>query len=366
MKQRTKDALVVSVSLGLLLTAGVLALCLPWGDFSETERRYRAQAPSAPELTRWRTDQETESYLSDRVPLRELLVETDALAQTVSGRRTQLAAWPAAGALLEPPVRGEPAALKRRAAQLQKLAEQAGAPWYLLVPPTHGSLLRGRMNPLLSALYAREDSLMETLAETGHAVALTEAFTALEAPYYRTDHHWTLEGARAAYEAFCAAAGREAAPETAFRTERYPGFRGTTASRSGIFLGGADTLCCAEPREPVTLTVPDSGETYDHLIFPENAESWDGYAVYLNGNHGLLRVENPAAPEGRLMVFRDSFASCLIPLLSASWRVVTAVDARYYSGSFSEALAEEKTDAVLFCYSLDSVMNDTMLARKAR
>ena len=107
--------------------------------------------------------------------------------------------------------------------------------------------------------------------------------------------------------------------------------------------------------------------TYDHLIFPEAIETYDGYAAYLNGNHGMLTIENPEAEQGTLLIFKDSFANCLIPLLSAHYRRIVAVDARYYSAGFSQAVTEAgPCDAILYVYSLDSLLNDTEIARKIR
>jgi hypothetical protein len=102
------------------------------------------------------------------------------------------------------------------------------------------------------------------------------------------------------------------------------------------------------------------------MIFPEQAETYDGYAVYLKGNHGVVTVENPAGERGTLFVCKDSFANSVIPFLSAHYRRIVAVDARYYAGSFSEAAAAAgKVDKVLFVYSPDSLVNDTAVAGKA-
>ena len=117
------------------------------------------------------------------------------------------------------------------------------------------------------------------------------------------------------------------------------------------------------------LTVIDGDQTtiYDHLIFPENATIKDGYAVYLNGNHGIVIIERESAPEGTLIVFRDSFASCLLPMLSQHYRRVIAMDARYSSGNFSDALKmSDDTKAILYLYSLDSLVTDTEITKKAK
>ena len=79
------DRAAVLLALGLLLAAGLFALFWPHGDFSDTERRYRSAAPSVPSLTAWKTDRETENWLSDRIPFRSVLVGTDSLFQSASG-----------------------------------------------------------------------------------------------------------------------------------------------------------------------------------------------------------------------------------------------------------------------------------------
>ena len=358
------DRTAVWLGLGLLLAAGLYAILWPHADFSDAERRYLASAPSVPSLTHWKTDKETESWLSDRVPFRSALVGIDAVSEVATGRRTLLGAWPAAGAFLEQPVRGSAQTARRRLQQFGKLAESLNAPWQVIVPRSHGYLLRNRMNGLLREQYAQEEAIYSVLESDAHFSDVLPDGTDPETLYYRTDHHWTLAGAYRAYEACCRADGLPVVPPEEFERSTFDGFFGTTRSRSGLPAFRGDTLECAEPRGTVQMTT--DGETFDCLIFPEQAETYDGYAVYLNGNHGILEITNPDAPGGTLLVYKDSFANCLLPLLAADYRKIVAVDARYYAGTFSEAAAAAgAADKVLFVYSPDSLVNDTSVAGKA-
>jgi len=366
MKQRRSDGWVVFGSLLLLLLAGLFALFWPQGDFSEAEKRYLNPVPSVPDLTRWQMDRETEAYLADRIPLRQTLVGLDAEIQTLTGRRTQLAAWPVGDDIVEIPVEGKAADMQKRLNAFHQIADGTGKPWFLIVPPTHGSLLRSRMNGVMSALYQAEEELTDVLAAEEHLIPLEEEFAGAEGVYYHTDHHWTLKGADLAYTGFCERAGREAKPLTFFRRQAFPGFMGTTASRSGLTWGPTDTLDCAEPPGEITMTIRETGETYRQLIFPERAATWDGYAVYLDGNHGMVEIENPEAEPGTLLVFKDSYANCLIPLLAANYQRIIAVDARYWKENFSRVAEEIQPDEILFCYSLDSLVHNTMLIRRAK
>ena len=359
------DRLAVLLGLCLLLGMGLFALLWPQPEFIDAERRYRASAPSAPSLTDWKTDQETESFLADRVPLRNVLVAADSLAEVATARRTELEAWPVAGVFLEKPVTDPEGKVSRRLRQFEALAEKIGAEWQLIVPRSHGYLLRKKMNGLLRNLYDQESRIYNVLASDSRFLDVLPDGTEADEVYYRTDHHWTLQGAWRAYAACCRADGLPVYGLETFKQLSFPGFFGTTKSRSGLPAFRGDMLECAEPMDPVTMTA--DGENFDHLIFPNRAETYDGYAVYLDGNHGMTEILNQAAPGGTLLVFKDSFANCLLPLLSADYRRIVAVDARYYAGNFSRAAeVAGEVDKVLFVYSVDSLINDTSLAGKVK
>ena len=361
---RLPDGFAVTAGLLLLLAMGLFAAFWPQNEFIDHERRFRTSAPGVPSLTDWTTDGEIESYLSDRVPFRRALVAVDSSAAYLTGRRTQLETWPVDGRYLEQPVAGESSTVEKRLSQMEAIAQNADAPWRVIVPPTHGSLLRAEMPALMRTLYDAEAQLASHVESDAHAIPLRAAFEALPDAYYLTDHHWTLTGAYAAYAALCEADGLVPLPLDSFELSEFSGFQGTTYSRSGMPLAAKDTLRCAQPAG-VTLAIPETGETFDTLIFPAQAATYDGYAVYMNGNHGYAEILNPAAPEGTLLVFKDSFANCLLPLLSAHYDRIVLVDARYYSGNFSDAVsAAGAVDEVLFVYSLDSLVNDTVVARK--
>ena len=367
-KNKIPDCVAVIVGLVILLAMGLAAVFSPGGTFSDWERRELADQPAAPDLANWDTDREVEGFLKDHIPGRRILVAVDSVAQFLTGRGSRLNTWYVNGALVEPPVPADTRSLETKLRRFERLA--AGIPWTLLTPKTHGWLIRNRMIPTIAAQYDTEAEAYAILEANGNTVAMPEAFdTNPDTMYYRTDHHWTLQGAYQAYLALSGRLGYDPLPLNDFRLTEYKGFMGTTLSRSGLPSLWQDTLVCAEPDSPVTLTMIDrSGETTaDRLIFPEDAATYDGYAVYLHGNHGTLIIERPDAPEGTLIVFKDSFANCLLPLLSQHYRRIIAVDARYGSGFFSDALARsDDTKAILFVYSLDSLVNDSEITKWAK
>ena len=91
----------------------------------------------------------------------------------------------------------------------------------------------------------------------------------------------------------------------------------------------------------------------------DRADGSDPYEIFLSGPKSLLRIENPnAKTERRLIVFRDSFAASLIPLLAEGYREITLVDIRYLSPASLGQFVDFGAQDVLFLYST-SVLNDS-------
>ena len=376
MKQKNSlpDGLAVYGGLALLFLLGVAAFLFPT-DFSVWERRVLAEAPSNYDLVDWTLQTDLEAYLSDQIPFRRALVNTYACLETATGRAAQLDAWPqmdGEGSLrfIEKPVSATEEAVQKRIDALNSLA--GDLPHWFLTPPTAGSLLRDQMTGFRRTVYDEETALYKILFQQENAVQVLVDFavTPNAGLYFRTDHHWNLAGAWTAYTCYCEAIGLAPAEESQFAWvtgENAPRFYGTTYSRSGLPFAAADDLSYAEPLFPLTLRVLDDGTEYDRLIFPEEAETYDGYALFLKGNHGLLEIINPEAPERTLFVCKDSFANCVLPFLAANYSRIVAADARYLSGTLNEALAAAgQVDEVLFIYSLDSLATDTSILRKIK
>ena len=64
----------------------------------------------------------------------------------------------------------------------------------------------------------------------------------------------------------------------------------------------------------------------------DKQNSFDKYYIYLSGAVSLLTIENDKSrTEKELIVFRDSYASSLIPLLVSEYSKITMIDTRYIS-----------------------------------
>lgn len=85
----------------------------------------------------------------------------------------------------------------------------------------------------------------------------------------------------------------------------------------------------------------------------------DPYEMYLYGPLSLITITNPKADnEKELIIFRDSFASSVAPMLATAYNKVTLVDIRYVSPEYLGNFIEFNEQDVLFLYST-SVLNNS-------
>ena len=108
-------------------------------------------------------------------------------------------------------------------------------------------------------------------------------------------------------------------------------------------MGLVDALFCEVNPIPVKQALALEGE--------------DPYSVFLSGSKSLLTITNPSADTDReLVIFRDSFASSLAPLLTSAYAKITLVDIRYVQPERLGRWLTFDSQDVLFLYSV-SVLN---------
>ena len=160
--------------------------------------------------------------------------------------------------------------------------------------------------------------------------AFRELHGAGEYVYYRTDHHWTTQGAYVAYAAVMESwgMGDQILPESYFTVREVPDFYGTTHARAGLFFLPPDTLEIWEAPDDGRFTVFEvNGDKETKTVLESGfiSEKYlsekDKYGAFLDGTHRMLFiVDKEAAAKGesrpRLLLARDSFANSMVPFLA--------------------------------------------------
>lgn len=340
------------------LIAIAMGYLLPGSDFSVMEKRYLAEAPAF----NWKTvlsgdwSMQAEEYLVDHIPGRNLFVGLHAYMELLAGRQRLSDVWLEGDKLLEAPVATDDQAINRNMTAINKLADTLGQQVHLMVVPSAGwaAGVEGYDDETaLSAIY-------EAAEENVIPVPVEHIFAGRPDLYYNTDHHWTSRGAYGAYEACMQAMGREYRDESEFQVTVAGDFQGSTYSRSALWMTPGESIELWKGSDGITVTNAESDGVHDGIFYPERLEEADKYTVFLDGNHSLVRVQNPEK-QGKLLVIRDSYSNCLGGFLAESYAEVVLVDLRYYRQPVSELVKQEGFDNILVCYSCANFLTDTNL-----
>jgi hypothetical protein len=140
-------------------------------------------------------------------------------------------------------------------------------------------------------------------------------------------------------------------------------FNGSHASRTALTAKADQLIYLTHPvLEAATVFDIEKEKTYS-LYLPDQFDSIDGYSVFLGGA-SPLQVLTDTAGSGHLLIFRDSFASSLAPLLLTQYKTITLVDLRYTTAShLMEMIDTGSVDDVLFLYST-RILNNSYLLRE--
>lgn len=177
--------------------------------------------------------------------------------------------------------------------------------------------------------------------------------------FYRTDSHWKQENIVDVAEFLAESMGTNVKTEYTVNTLETP-FK-------GVYLGQS-----ALPVKPDTIKyltndnlnfckvnyfdsgMAQSGEIYNM----EKASGKDPYEMFLSGTTPLVEIENQNAfSKKELVIFRDSYASSLVPLLVPGYSKISVVDIRYLQSSFVGNFIDFNNQDVLFIYSTTLLNN---------
>lgn len=366
MKKMRKFLLPVLFMSAIIIMSAVIFFA-PKKTYSENEKRVLASFPkiSVESVLSGKLQDETEAYISDHIPGRDFFVGINSYYSYLLGRNSLGDIYKAEdGYLINAPKEDKAGNFIKNMNNIEAFTKKSGIPSTLMIIPSAGYIMEDKL-PLFSKSYD-DASLFRTASELTPDISffdvrqtLCDAYKNNTQIYYRTDHHLTSEGSYAIYNAYCDFKGLNCPLKEQYTIEKHGGFYGTTYSSSGYWLTDADNIEIWDLglNAEVTLEEKDS-KTSDTMFFRGHLENKDMYPVFLDGNHGYVRIENPHAPEGNLLIIRDSFAQNAAPFLSYNYKNIHMLDMRYYRNSMKSFLDAYEIDEILYLFGIDTLKTD--------
>lgn len=347
----------------------------PKADYSSSEKRYLQQFPetSVDTVLSGEFSEKFETYFADHFPQRNMWVGLNSYYNLGIGLNGRNGVYNSAdGYLINVPVDKENY-VRKNIRVLAEFKEKIGdVPMTVMLAPSTGYIATDKL-PLIHDSYNDDtyfDETAKTLGESGvNFVDLRGTFKQKYAEgvqlYYRTDHHWTTDGAYEGYVKLCEKLGVQPADKDSFAKTAYGGFYGTTYSTSGYWLTKPDSITVYDNQENtdknITVKISEDGKDnhYGSMFFYNHIGEDDKYPVFLDGNHALTEIQNKNAKNGTIVVIKDSFSHCLAPFLAENYSKVVLVDLRYYKQSVSELIKKENPEQVVALYGIDNLATDT-------
>ena len=183
--------------------------------------------------------------------------------------------------------------------------------------------------------------------------------------YYRTDHHWTTQGAFYVYQAWANTLGLTPLSDAGLKVVSEE-FEGTTYSKLHT-AGRYDVISVYDTQTEVTLLHNQQTETKGFYDWSK-LEVRDKYAMFLGGNDALLDItkDGVTEPESVLLVVKDSFANCFIPYAAEHFDRVVVVDLRYLNMSLKQVAEQYGVTDLLVLYNVQAAATDNSVFKIAR
>lgn len=193
--------------------------------------------------------------------------------------------------------------------------------------------------------------------------------------FYRTDHHWTTQGAFLAYEAYCKSVGIEPGFDPAQHTlTSSEGFYGTLYSKSKLYNAVPDSLdyysdldnllVLSQSATKADAEAAAAAGIKDQVVSVYDLEKLslrDKYAMFIYSNNGFSKLKGNG--NGNVLVIKDSYANCFVPFLTEDYEEIHIVDLRSLNTSIDTMIAENDYDRVLILYNFQSYQTDAGIVK---
>lgn len=348
---KAKKIAVAAVFLLALAAMTIAWLIIPDKSFSVLERRVLSQWQNIEikDVLNGRLAEKTDKYLADQAPMRDSFRSLKgAFSARVCGLGQNNGIYKQGDFLvrIEYPLNENQVLFA--AGKMRDIAaahpEAAGA-YYAIIPDK----CCFPPNAFQSIDYFKIAELVNERAPELTAIGLTDCLSMDN--YYRTDIHWRQETLLPAAQLLCRAMGAPEPEKDDFTEQLAGNFLGVLAGRWAMPVK-EDELVYLSSESTANAVVTFLGVEGEQLVYDLSAaDGTEPYDMFLGGPQSIVEIENPQAQSDReLIIFRDSFASSLAPLLTGSYHRITLVDLRYITTSMAEERLDFENADLLFLY----------------
>ena len=184
--------------------------------------------------------------------------------------------------------------------------------------------------------------------------------------YFKTDHHWTADGAYYAYQELINAKGVTPSPLSAYTKTEFDGFVGTFYSYSDMsdtLKNNPDTVVSYTPSCNDMTYTDSKGEEHKWNVVADATDYSEGskYYCFIGGDQPYSKIENPNITDGSsCVVIKESYGNAFVPFLVNSYQTVHVVDYRYYTGNLIDLVKENNVQDVIYINNANALIQSAV------
>lgn len=348
-------------------------ILLPNVEYSELENRYLQNFPklTISSIKDGSFMEDFENYLNDHFIGRNMFVKLKASIEYLLGKQENNGVYVGKDDyLIQKPAMYEEDIINNNLEAIKALNGLGRYKITLSVIPPAFEIMQDKLpeNTYTNTILRLNEHIERTLADTTvKNVDTTQDLKRYNDSYlyYRTDHHTTSNGAFIVYNKLSSALGYTALSGEDFKVSDVTrSFYGTTYSKALRHVS-PDVISDYKPLETARFKVefPYEDKESDSMYFPQHLKTKDKYSYFLDGNHALTIIKSPNKNGKSLVVFKDSYANCTVPMIANHFETIHMIDLRYYNDDIIKYLYENKIKNILFLYSSQTFMTDESISK---
>ena len=374
--KKTTSALMGTVFLVILMAVFIANIIIPDKKNSDEENRVLQQLPSfsVSAYKEGRFESKIEDYASDQFIFRNGFIRLKTAADTALGGLESNGVYRCRDNYLMEDITVPTKDVKESNTSALTAFKEANPDlkMYFLLAPNAANILSDKLPVAVST--ANQNKYMDDFFETVESLGITpievrDTFKEAKKDtqlYYRTDHHWTTDGAYLAFgqvDSVMELKNKVTYTDYAVKND----FRGTLASKSGFVNGMDDAIKIYLPAEDSegyensVIYYSDTKEKTTQFYQVDSLDTKDAYTVFGGSNHPMYTVRTPLDTDRHLLLIKDSYANSMVPFLSQCFSEIVVVDPRYFYDNIQDIISSESITDVLFLYNANTFFADISL-----
>ena len=348
------------------------SIVTPDRESSQRENRTLAQLPKLTAASIFSGDYMTrfEKYMSDQVMGRDGFVAAKTFLNRATGKTEQNGVYIGKdGWLFEKPGKYDEEKVSETVDAIRSFCEESEIEnrAFVLVPNSSEIITDKLPNHL--SFDSQAEQIRKIYACLPEKVKCIDAEGAIENEknpeklYYKSDHHWTSYGAKSVINTIAKCWDLDVDSVNYQTYALSDSFFGTLSSSSGIY----------EQSDVIEAIIPEnSAGTYIVLNSSQKSksvsmfdlsklENGNQYEVFLGGNFSKLTITTTSNTENKLLLFKDSYANCMLPMLTPFFKEIVVIDARYFTDDIRTVVNDGEFTHMMFLYNVNTFLEDTSL-----